>query len=67
MIKELIVDSSDHQVCYVGNFESALENVHDSISISVLDVYGESENPPLDTEVKGSDGSSAFGIISACN
>lgn len=66
LIEELNANSGDHSVCYESDYQAALENVHESISISVLDVYGESEFPSLDTEISGKDGSSAYGIIPSC-
>lgn len=67
LLNELIVNSDDHNVCYEGDYESALDMVHDSVSIAVLDVYGESEFPSLDVEVTGPNGQSAAAIIPACN
>lgn len=66
LLTDLMTHSDNHKVCYVGNYEDALKNVHRSISISVYDVYGEAEFPPLDVEVTGKMGQSASGIISAC-
>lgn len=67
LVTELIENQDNHQVCYEGDYQSALDNTHDSISISVIDVYGESEFPTLDTEVQGQDGRSAYGNIPACS
>lgn len=58
------------RVCYVGAYEDAFESVHENLSISVLDVYGEDSQPALDTEVSIDDGEVDEGtigaIISAC-
>jgi hypothetical protein len=67
LLKELILNGDNHRVCYEGDFEDALANVHGSITISVNDVYGESVYPPLDTSVSGKNGESASAVISSCN
>jgi|GEM_PF-6089254 len=63
-------NDTDHGVCYVGGYEDALENLgqvaKDAVSLSVLDVYGESEFPPLDVEASTDSGIEAYGILSAC-
>lgn len=66
LMTELIDNNDDHKVCYAGDYESALNNTHESISIAINDVYGEGEFPRLDVEVTGDDGRSAYGIISSC-
>lgn len=45
-------DDRDVEVCYQGTWEEAVENEGEFLSIYVLDVYGETEFPSLDTEVK---------------
>lgn len=67
VMQNLIDKESDHDVCYSGDYESALNNVHDSLSIAVNDVYGESEFPALDADLDSADGQSASAIIHSCN
>ncbi len=67
LLNELIANRDEHQVCYKGDYQSALDNVHNSISIAINDIYGEGEHPALDAEVIGSNGQSASAIISACH
>lgn len=67
LLQNLIEKDGDHDVCYRGDFQSALDNVDDSISIAVNDVFGEGEFPALDADVTGADGRSASGIISSCH
>lgn len=67
LLVEELATNEDHDICYAGDYESALESVHDSISIAINDVYGESEYPDLDADVTATSGQSASGIISACN
>ncbi len=66
LLNELTVNHDDHDVCYEGDYQSALDNTHDSISIAINDVYGESEFPSLDVDVSGPNGDIAYGIISSC-
>ena len=67
LLNELTANRDEHQVCYKGDYQSALDNVHNSISIAINDIYGEGEHPALDAEVVGSNGQSASAIISACH
>ena len=66
LLNELIPNPDEHQVCYKGDFQSALDNVHNSISISINDIYGEGEFPALDVDIVGTNGQSGSAIISAC-
>ncbi|MCB0376996.1 MAG: hypothetical protein KDD33_00760 [Bdellovibrionales bacterium] len=50
-------------VCYVGDWELAVDSVHPVIFINVLDIYGGGE---LDTETEHENGDSTYGIIPEC-
>lgn len=56
-------ESGDADICYSGDYESALENVHDSLSISIIDMY---ESGQMDAEVTY-DGETIGAIISPCD
>jgi hypothetical protein len=61
---------SDTDVCYEDNYEDAIEatekKTKGAITFNLIDVYGESEYPPLDLEIKNDKGELTGAIISPC-
>lgn len=67
LMQELLTNEDEPDVCYSGDYQSALDSTDDFISIAIIDVYGESEFPPLDAEITDKDGSSVSAIIHSCD
>ena len=44
-------DGRDLDICYFGYWEKALSGVHNHLIVSIIDIYGESKNPPLEIEI----------------
>lgn len=70
-IKAAKDSEEDVDVCYEGTYDDAIAategQAKGSITLNLIDVYGESEFPSLDMEFYNDKGDSTYGIVSSCN